>query len=69
MRLKWRRPEGLRPNGPFAASSLLNAGLCKLASSLFLASGPFGRNADSTGKANRSSPKKPQVGVFAFRDA
>jgi hypothetical protein len=27
MRLKWRRPEGLRPVGPFASSSLLNGSI------------------------------------------
>ena len=48
MRPKWRRPEGLRQYGPLASSSLLNGACFEPASSLFLAFGPFGRNADAT---------------------
>jgi hypothetical protein len=53
MGLKWRRPAGLRPNGPFASSSFLNRYALEPASSLFLAPGPFGRNAEAIIKRER----------------
>ncbi len=49
MRLKWRRPEGLRSNGSFASSSLLNGSIQTHFVALSTPD-PFERNADATGK-------------------